>query len=676
MGIWLHRQWTRSATTIRSIGLLVPQLALMLGLALIFGIIRPAPASQPVALPSFCGPLDPPDDGLPKLAAPDLFTLAEAIGSALAAHSQASPQPTMPCVARIWGRDEWALISLRLLAPDGSDITGADQLALAYHASGVWYVALPDAPHYTDWLGAIPADLLPKMPKANLARPPILPNPSQGEYDLPFLAGSASLAVRADTDHDNAIDFSLPTGTPVLAARSGTIEAIVQSNDKCGCNPLFAAYNNYIIIDHGDGEQSYYLHIAKDSVPPDLHPGSFVEQGTIIAASGAVGYTCSLTGDGCGPHLHFEVRQNGLRIVPRFAEVATPVQSWQSYTSTNVLALGSEPTPYGLPATGDFNGDGRADLAAFMADTGTWYVAASAQSPGQATPASGLSQILPKPDSTLAPYHGWIGGRTGATARLVGDFNGDGRVDVALFYGDGGNVYVALSSGQSFNPYSLWLAGSSLPGELLGPPLVGDFNGDGQTDLAFQQPGGAWFVATSKPNTGLEPAAGFNPPTQWSAGFGPNAARMFAADMNGDGRADLVAYSAAGDWDVALSDGTQFALGSRWLSGFGLGSSAQFVGDFNGDGRADAATFSSDRGDWYVALSAGTRLLPPTPWASRLGVGATDRLVGDFDGDGRDDIAAFYARTGALDVALSDGSAFRPPARWIAGYRPTPASQD
>jgi hypothetical protein len=625
---------------------LLAQGALLLGLVFFLGIAQPTSASLTAALPSLCGALDAPDDGLPDLPVSDLFSVLNALQPMLAGRAQnAAPAEAieMPCVARVWGRGEWALIALRPIGQSGVRFGSEDELALGYRANGAWVVALPETLYYNEWLHAIPADLLPESMKAVIANPTVLPDPSLGEYYLPYLAGTSSITVRAGVDHDNALDLSMPTGTPVLAARSGVIEKIVQANDRCGCNPIFAIYNNYVIVDHGDGEKSYYLHISTNSVPPDIREGSFVERGTVIALSGAVGYTCSLVDDGCGPHLHFEVRRDGGRTRPRFAEFDEDVVSWQSYVSLNVLALRSVGAPYGLPVSGDFTGDGRADVAAYMEDTGSWYVAASA-------------------GSGLSGYRGWLGGSVASTARLSGDFDGDGRTDALLYYGDTGNALVALATGAGFTDYTLWLGGEAAG--FYASPLVGDFDGDGRADLALPLPGGEWTVAIS---TG----SSFNPPTTlWSAALGLSAARWFAADMNGDGLDDLVAYTAEpGDWHVALSEGVRFAPAARWLAEFGRGSSAQFLGDFNGDGRADAGAFFGYYGDWYVALSDGARLLAPTQWLTHLGIGTTDQFAADFDGDGRADAAAFHAETGALDVAISNGRTFRLPARWLYSYR-------
>lgn len=90
-------------------------------------------------------------------------------------------------------------------------------------------------------------------------------------------------------DRYSAIDIGAPTGTPVYAARGGTVIAA-----KTGWS---GGYGNMIIIDHGNGVQTLYAHLSKLYVSY----GQTVEQGENIGAVGS-------TGRSTGPHLHFEAR--------------------------------------------------------------------------------------------------------------------------------------------------------------------------------------------------------------------------------------------------------------------------------------------------------------------------------------------------------------------------------
>ena len=86
------------------------------------------------------------------------------------------------------------------------------------------------------------------------------------------------------------IDVAVPEGTPVRAAKGGTV--ILAS--------YYGGYGNYICVDHGSGLSTCYAHLSGYA----SSSGQRVSQGQVIGYSGN-------TGSSTGPHLHFEVRVNG-----------------------------------------------------------------------------------------------------------------------------------------------------------------------------------------------------------------------------------------------------------------------------------------------------------------------------------------------------------------------------
>ncbi len=90
------------------------------------------------------------------------------------------------------------------------------------------------------------------------------------------------------------IDIGAPRGTPIRAAADGT--AYPYSGPS---------YGNYVIVIHGGGVSTLYAHAQKTMVAA----GQTVSRGDTIALVGS-------TGDSTGPHLHFEVRENGVRVNP------------------------------------------------------------------------------------------------------------------------------------------------------------------------------------------------------------------------------------------------------------------------------------------------------------------------------------------------------------------------
>jgi hypothetical protein len=98
-----------------------------------------------------------------------------------------------------------------------------------------------------------------------------------------------------------AWDFRMPTGSPIVAARAGTVWMIKQSETQ-NCRDLSCPdWNNYIVVDHGDGTSAAYLHGLKDGARVGI--GQKVQQGQFLGLS-------DNTGQSGGPHLHFQVQYN------------------------------------------------------------------------------------------------------------------------------------------------------------------------------------------------------------------------------------------------------------------------------------------------------------------------------------------------------------------------------
>jgi hypothetical protein len=288
------------------------------------------------------------------------------------------------------------------------------------------------------------------------------------------------------------------------------------------------------------------------------------------------------------------------------------------------------------PATGDFNGDGRDDLVTFTRDGRVYVGLAESNAYGFASPATN-----------------WHNGfRTGNEVPLVGDFNGDGKDDIAKFTrGESADVYVALSNGRHFGPAIRWNGSFAHDSQT---PLVGDFNGDGKDDIVSFTRG-----STGDAYVSLSNGSEFAAPRKWHDWFSIQTEIPLVGDFNGDGKDDVVTFTrgSRGDVFVALSNGTQFVgSGWKWHDWFSINSEIPRVGDFDGDGKDDIATFT--RGIWgdvYVALSNG-RGFEGTSWKWHDSFCFDVELpaTGDFNGDGRDDLASFArGNRGDVYVALS-----------------------
>jgi len=130
-------------------------------------------------------------------------------------------------------------------------------------------------------------------------------DPSESPYVLPFPAGASYRVVQGYcgsgpwSSHNNrfAIDFDMPVGDPIVAARGGTVVWVVDRFDDTGYNP--DSDLNYLVVQHLDGTAALYAHLQQNSALVSV--GNEVVGGEFLASSGNSGFT-----DG-NPHLHFEL---------------------------------------------------------------------------------------------------------------------------------------------------------------------------------------------------------------------------------------------------------------------------------------------------------------------------------------------------------------------------------
>lgn len=124
-------------------------------------------------------------------------------------------------------------------------------------------------------------------------------------YRLPFAPGATFKCTQGYngkySHHGSdqyAIDFKMPVGTPIHAARAGTVAKIKDDSSKGGADRKYEDQANYVLIRHDDGTLGNYAHLSKGGVKVVL--GQRVEAGEFIALSGNTGFSS-------GAHLHFSV---------------------------------------------------------------------------------------------------------------------------------------------------------------------------------------------------------------------------------------------------------------------------------------------------------------------------------------------------------------------------------
>jgi hypothetical protein len=239
---------------------------------------------------------------------------------------------------------------------------------------------------------------------------------------------------------------------------------------------------------------------------------------------------------------------------------------------------------------------------------------------------------------------------SGPSAVATGDFNGDGKVDLAVVNESSDNVSVFLSNGDGTFQAAVNYSVASLPMSI----AVGDFNGDGKLDLAVvNNMSDSVSVLLGKGDGTFQPAVNY--------GVGSNPTSVAVGDFNGDGKLDLV----VGDF-VAPNSNLSVLLGNgdgtfqtSANNTVGIAATSVAVGDFNGDGKLDVALAGGHCKTGcpilQVLFGNGDGTFQPVrsffnPTRNR----ANFVILGDINGDGNLDMIVTYSQP-AISVFLGMG---------------------
>ena len=296
--------------------------------------------------------------------------------------------------------------------------------------------------------------------------------------------------------------------------------------------------------------------------------------------------------------------------------------AWAAFvTEGSPYTVGDD--PLSLNAA-DFNGDGRPDVATI---NGT---------------SSNVSVFLRQAGGGFAQEAGSpIAVGSGPSGATVGDYNGDGRADLAVASFVAGNVSVLLR--QPGGGFALEGGAAISLGARISAVAAGDFNSDGRLDLAATQNDGNQVVLLLRNGQNT----GFSAPLPFATGATPVA--IAVGDYNGDGLADLAIANRSGDSATILLRVPGGTFSSEAAVPVGDDPVGIVAADFDGNGRADLAVTNAATGTVSAFLrrpsNDGFTAEPPIPVsASPVGIAAAD-----FDRNGRPDLAV-AANAGAVEI--------------------------
>lgn len=226
---------------------------------------------------------------------------------------------------------------------------------------------------------------------------------------------------------------------------------------------------------------------------------------------------------------------------------------------------------------------------------------------------------------------------------IAADFNKDGKTDLGIqeITANGIVFQVLLSNGDGTFKAPITSQVFADPKQPVGVDFAADFTGDGAADLILHVGNGIGFmIATGN--------GSFTAPSLFAI---PGITAVAATDLTGDGFLDLLVVDASGNHSIIVGKGDGTFIGTLGAFFVATGGKGSYVfGDFNGDGKLDigvAASSPACTGCFYTALGNGNGTYRA---AVKTTARSTALAAADFDDDGRTDIIQDATELGALAV--------------------------
>jgi hypothetical protein len=291
------------------------------------------------------------------------------------------------------------------------------------------------------------------------------------------------------------------------------------------------------------------------------------------------------------------------------------------------------PSPYvGTITTADFNHSGHLGLAVGLINNEAVVI------------------LLGHGDGTFAPSSAAFANALNWPTNAIGaaDFNADGNLDLAIINGVAEQLPVVLGYGDG----AFSTAGNLDNAGFAVGVAVGDFNADGKPDAVVANSFSNYSVSGLAVSLGKGDGT-FTPASGSPIAIGQSLSAIVTGDFNGDGKLDLAVTDSAGNAVIILLGKGDGTFGAPTTIPVGNNPDAIVAGDFNNDGKLDLAVANFTDGTITLLLGNGNGTFTQaagSPYA--VGKGPYQIAAADFNGDGKLDLAVANLTDGTVSILL------------------------
>jgi hypothetical protein len=480
--------------------------------------------------------------------------------------------------------------------------------------------------------------------------------------DISYTTPAADLDAAQITEIQQSLDYAQSEGAVVVVPAGDQFpgSSVGVNLDQAGTNranyPAEFHTSNMLVVTATDSSGNLGSLSDWGSTHVDIGaPTTLANRVTGMAAGYSAGVAAVVAAsrtDWTGSQVVNRIKET----VQTSASLAGKVTSGGMISPTKALSVIAGATATGT--IGDYDGDGKSDFAVFGDIPNT---------PGYGFAELTSSQALSQSAPTIVNNAGYSVGGAGAIP-VSGDFLGNGTTQPAL-YGreynssgvfDGKYDFAILTQNAQGEYYvSTFIQGIGQPGDI---PVVGDFEGDGKDDLAlYGNHNGLYDFEVFTAATDFNPAA-METLTNNGYGFGGPGAVPVVGDFFGDGKDDPAVYGPEynsngqldGKYEFAALDSGSFNSVGQYtrgltINGIGQAGDIPIVGKYetNGNGKDDLALYGNHNGQYnFEVLTASSGYNPNamiTLSNNGYGFGGPGYtpISGDFFGDGGPDLSVF-----------------------------------